>query len=213
MTTTATTEATPGVTETRPELPFAPCADDAELLADAPAEVKERFTINSQRAAEWLLRKLFHCDAEKALVLSQAAQRAKEIDADRARLLVLFGSQLEQWGKEEKERRKRQTVTLMYGDLVYRNQGAALRLVDLDAALPHALARGLVTTVPAQTKVDSGAYVAAAKAALDGEGEILPGVERVAARETFAVKFKSPAVPEPPQQAEQSEPVEVPLGE
>ena len=55
----------------------------------------EQFQIDSDRAAEWLLRKLANIEAEKARVTAQAAAIVKSLDADAERLRFLFGSQLE----------------------------------------------------------------------------------------------------------------------
>jgi hypothetical protein len=55
--------------------------------------------------------------------------------------------------------------------------------VDADAALPHALSLGLTVQVPAKVEIDRDAYIKRA----EENGEALPGVEYVAARETFKI--------------------------
>jgi hypothetical protein len=58
----------------------------AALEARRNEEEAERFTIDSERAADWLLRKLAEIEGEKARVKAWYANRTAELDADAARL-------------------------------------------------------------------------------------------------------------------------------
>jgi hypothetical protein len=61
----------------------------------------ERFTIDTEEEANWLLSKLAGIQAEKARITEQAKKRTAELDADYTRLLGRFSADLEAWARTE----------------------------------------------------------------------------------------------------------------
>ena len=79
--------------------------DQAEAAARG-----DRFTITDERGAVWYLRKLRAIEEEQDAVRSATEQRLAELDSDRRRLEYTFGQQLEQWAREEAQRRRRRSA-------------------------------------------------------------------------------------------------------
>ena len=155
--------------------------------AIAPAEpIDARFIINSEKRVNWYLRKQANTTAEIARIKAQTAQRIAELEADAARLRHLYEPQVQEWGKAERVRRRRQNITLEQGTLAFRAHGSGLRVVDAAAAIEHARAAyPAVVSVETREKFDAAAYLAHAQE----RGELLPGVEAVPAGEAFTIRF------------------------
>ena len=151
---------------------------------DAPVVERAQFRVTDESSACWVLRRLAAIEAEAALVKAQAARRIEELAADRNRLLARFSSELEAWARQEAQRRRRRSVTLMYGTLAFRSVPARLEIADAQAAADVALTLGLVKPASA----DLAAYRKRAEEALGETGELLPGVALVEARESFSVR-------------------------
>lgn len=163
--------------------------DFADTTGTDGASTKPEFRIDSAEKADWLLRKLLHIDAEKATIEAMAAQRVKELEADRAQLLARFGSELEAWARGEAETRRRQTVTLSYGSVSFRKVPARLTITSEADALTTARAV-LPQAIRTETRelFDKDAYLAHAKATLESTGELLPGIETTEERTSFSIK-------------------------
>jgi phage host-nuclease inhibitor protein Gam len=144
------------------------------------------FCIDSEERAEWLLRKLSTIQAEKARITEQAKKRTAELDADYTRLLGRFSSDLEAWARQEAERRRRRSVTLLHGTLAFRTVPASLRVGDPSDALTTAKAV-IPTAVQTIEQIDRKAFLEFAKQHFATTGELLPGIERTEARETFGI--------------------------
>lgn len=158
----------------------------------APAVTTEapRFCIDSREKANWYLKKLARIENERALVKAQAEEIVRGLDADAARLRALHEADLQAWAKDELERMggRKKTLPLLFGTVAFRTVPAALRVVGSAEAAEYAKSQGweVVTTVE---KLDAEGYKQQAAAALHETGEVLPGVEIVAERESFSVKF------------------------
>lgn len=155
-----------------------------EMTGGAPAP-KTEFHVTDESSACWVLRRLAAIEAEKALVAGQAKRRVEELEADRNRLMSRFGAELENWAREEAERRRRRTVTTLFGTLAFRTVPARLEITDPQSAADVAITLGLVR--PAAP--DLMAYRKRAEEALATTGELLPGVGMSEAREAFAVRL------------------------
>ena len=83
-----------------------------ETQTDLTEAAPERFTIDSESAAAWYLRKLAGIDAEIEAIKAATLQRVEELQADRAGLERRFGGELEAWARGEAEKRRRRTVTV-----------------------------------------------------------------------------------------------------
>lgn len=156
--------------------------------SDPATEPAERFTIDSQDKAEWVLRKGAALEAEITLLKAQYRARLAELEADKAAWERRFLAELKAWGEVEKERRRRQTVTTLAGTLAFRMAPARLVVADLDAAIKHA-ERWCPDALSFQVELDGDAYRDAAKRLLDTTGELLPGIERTEPQEAFAIRF------------------------
>ncbi len=150
----------------------------------------EQFQIDSDRAAEWLLRKLANIEAEKARVTAQAAAIVKQLESDAEGLRFLYGSQLEAYcrAKIAQSGGRRKSVHFLQGSCAFRTVPAGLRVADMGAALQFAQER-LPEAVKVVQTLDMGAYREAAAKRLQETGEVLPGCEPTPEREAFSVKF------------------------
>src|SRR5947209_5050438 len=97
-------------------------------------EQAEAFTIDSDRAAEWLLRKLANLESEKARVQAQAAAIVKALDSDAERLNYLYGAQLEHYCRAKMEQGRGKSVRFLQGTCAFRTVPAGVRVADAGAA-------------------------------------------------------------------------------
>lgn len=147
-----------------------------------------RFVIDSEGAADWYLGKLAGIDAEAERIKANTARRLQELTTDREALVQRFGSELTAWAKDEAERRRRKTVTLMNGSVSFRAIGARLVIDnDADALQTARLVCPSAVTVETIEKLDRAVLVAKAQEALDTTGEILPGIRLIEASESVKV--------------------------
>jgi len=147
------------------------------------------FVIDTADRAEWLLGKLAAIDAEADRMRANTVKRIAELDADRESLLYRFGEQLTAFCRAESDRRRRKTVTLANGSVSFRAVPERFVIADMDAATETARAvcpAALVTETV--TRLDRAAFLDAARAALSGAGELLPGVELLPASESVSIK-------------------------
>ena len=158
----------------------------AQIEETEQATERQEFHITDEASANWLLRKLANLEAEKQRVKAQAVEILASLDADAARLRFLYESELEHFTRERLTEGggRTKTLRLLQGTVAFRTVPASLRVVDTDAALPHAHALGCT-----RTEVDAGAYRQAAQKTLADSGELLPGVEIVPERESFSIRF------------------------
>lgn len=145
------------------------------------------FVIDSAERADWYLRKLANIAAEKARVKTQAAEMIRQLEADAAGLEYRFGSQLEAFARAELERRggRRKSLPLFQGTLSFRSQPARVIVADESAALEFAQGAGFAV----KTTLDAAEYRKEAQKRLQETGEAIPGIQTVAAAETFSVTF------------------------
>jgi phage host-nuclease inhibitor protein Gam len=163
---------------------------DEEIAGGIVAEVAERFTIDSEDKANWLLRKVANLEAEEARVKAQADSILLGLKTERSGLMNRFGAELEQWTKAQIEAKggKTKTLKLLQGNLSFRTVPAGLRVGELTDALTTAKAvcPSAVLTVE---QLDRKAFLDHATELFEQTGELLPGIERTEARESFSMKF------------------------
>lgn len=157
-----------------------------ENATETPA-APERFTIDSESAAAWYLRKLAGIDSEIEAIKAATLQRIEELQADRAGLERRFGGELEAWAREEAERRRRRTVTVPLAgyQIAFRTVAPRLELEPMQAA-EIAFTLGFVTP-PSEPKADLKAFQSHAESWYQQTGELLPGVRRTEERESVKV--------------------------
>jgi hypothetical protein len=158
-----------------------------ENPTEAPETAPERFTIDSESAAAWYLRKLGTIDSEIEAIKAATLQRVEELQADRAGLERRFGGELEAWAREEAERRRRKTVTVPLAGMAVSFRTVAPRLeIEPQKATEIAFTLGFVTP-PGEPVADLGAFKAHAEKVFGETGELLPGVRRTEERESVKV--------------------------
>ena len=169
-------------TEPENELTETPAGDKVIAVQEAP------FVIDTEERANWYLRKVANLEAEKARIKSQAAAMIAQVEADAARLEYRFASQLEAFARQELEKRggRRKSLTLFQGTLSFRSQGPRLSVGDVSSDAALTCAAGWQATRPT---IDRAAYLAAAERIFADTGELLPGIERSEAKESFSVSF------------------------
>lgn len=151
----------------------------------------ETFGITDEKSATWLLRKLRAIDEETEAITLATAQRVKELQADRERLMGRFGSELEAWAREESAKRHRKTITLPLAGMAVAFRTNPARLVVESEADAITTARAVAPqtfTIETVEKFDRAAFLVHAKATLETSGELLPGVSLTEERESFSVK-------------------------
>lgn len=143
----------------------------------------EGFHITDESSATWLLRKLRANQEERDAIKAATTQRLKELDSDDSSLLGRFGAELENWARGEKEKRRRQTITLPLAGCSVAFRVSPARL-DLDEnALEIAATLGMMK--PASP--DLVAFRKHAQEQLEQTGEVIPGAVLRPAEEKFRV--------------------------
>ena len=149
------------------------------------------FCIDSDCAADWLLKQLAALDAESALLTQQHQAAVKRVDSDRAGLLHLYGEQIEAYAAQKvaQDKRSRKSIILPHGTLAFRSVPACIKISDPAAAMEAAKQFSMPNMVRTVETLDTARYQKAAQCALEAQGAILPGVEVLPARESFSIKF------------------------
>ena len=94
------------------------------------------FHVDSDRAAEWILRILANNAAEKIRVTAQAHDILEALDADTADLMFRHGAALEHYCREKlaAEGNRRKSVRFLQGTCAFRYHAPTVRLKDHAAA-------------------------------------------------------------------------------
>lgn len=150
----------------------------------ATTEAKAVFTIDSEKAASWLLSKLRAIEDEKAAIEDATRQRLDELTADYNRLMNRFGGELENWARGEAEARRRKTITLPLAgsSVAFRVVAARVELTDTAAEIATTLG---FMKAPAP---DLSAFRKHAEAQLKETGELIEGATIREAEERFYIK-------------------------
>lgn len=149
-----------------------------------------KFEINDVGAANWYLKTLRNLENEKATIQAQTAAMLRSLDAEINRLRFRFEPQFQGWVEQELARRgsRSKTLLLHQGTAAFRTVPASLRVLSSRDALDYARAQGweLIKTVES---LDAEGYKSRAAVVQSQTGEVLPGLEVIAARESFSVRF------------------------
>lgn len=165
---------------------------EAEDDADFPGETfaKHNFSICDEDSANWYLRKQATLATEIARIKAQADAIIKPLLADSERLQSRFEAELQAWAQEQIAARggKRKTLDLLQGSIAFRTVPASIKIVSDEEAFVYARTfhADLIQTIE---KLDTSGYRAAAKAAMEETGEMIPGTEVTPARESMSLKF------------------------
>jgi phage host-nuclease inhibitor protein Gam len=163
---------------------------DRELPEIEAEDRGERFHIDSDSAANWLLRRLANIEAEKARVTAQAAQICKDLDADAQRLRHLYEGELIDFARQRlaETGRGKRTLHLLQGSVHLRFVPASIRVFDPFRALEYAQ-RSAPELVKTAVTIDAGGYRDQAAKHFKATGQLLPGIESTPAHETHRVSF------------------------
>jgi phage host-nuclease inhibitor protein Gam len=166
-------------------------ATTAPATAQSGKESEQtEFHIDSDRAADWLLRKLANIDAEQKRVQAQAARIVAELQSDADNLRRLYEGELVNYARQRlaEAGRGRRTLHLLQGSVALRFVPASVRLSDPFAALDYArqAAPALVRT---QVSIDAAGYRDQAAKHWKETGELLPGCETTPEHETHRLTF------------------------
>ena len=168
-----------------------------ESEQDAPA-IRSDFHVDSDRAAEWILRILANNAAEKTRITAQAQEMIAALEADSASLLYRHGAELEHYCREKlaAEGNKRKSVRFLQGTCSFRYQGPAVRLKDPVAALTWCKENApLLVSCELVEKLDGDAFRKQAEHIRAADGELLPGVEYSEGGDSFSLSFPTAVKP------------------
>ena len=158
----------------------------------------ERFDIDTDSRAEWLLRKLANNDAEKIRVTQQVAEIVSALDADSADLLFKYGAALEAYCREKLAAggNKRKSVRFLQGTCAFRHHAPAVRVKDPAAALQWAKENApALVAVETVERLDADGFRDAAERLRAADGELLPGVEYSEGGDAFSLSFPTEVKP------------------
>ena len=149
------------------------------------------FCIDSDSAADWLLKQIAALDAERDLLLAQHQAAVKRVDSDRESLLHVYGEQLQAYAAQKVagDKRGRKSCILAHGTLCFRTVPASIKVSDPAAALHAAKQMDMPDMVFTVETLNTARYQKAAQVAIERQGCLLPGVEFTPSREAFAIKF------------------------
>lgn len=162
-----------------------------DIAAEATA-IKERFAIDSDEKAEWYLRKLANLEAEKDRLHAQFGRMLAGVQAEHERLSGRFGAEFEAYCRERiaGRRDKKKYHDFFQGRVSVRSVAARLSIGSMDDALTTArVVCPSAVVVESVERFDKAAFLAYAQERFDAEGELLPGIDRTPAGESFLVAF------------------------
>lgn len=160
--------------------------------------LKPLFAIDSDRAAEWLLRKLANNAAEKIRITAQAQDIIAAIEADSDGLMFRHGAALEHYCKEKlaAEGNKRKSVRFLQGTCAFRYHAPAVRLKDPAAAIVWAKENApALVAVESVERLDADGFRSEAERIRAESGELLPGVEYSEGGDNFSLSFPTAVKP------------------
>lgn len=163
---------------------------------DEITELPERFAIDSEDRANWLLRKLANLNAERERIKAQSAAMIKRLDTEYNSLSDRFLPELEAWSRERIEQAggKRKSLPLFQGTVAFRKVPQGLKITDRWAATLYAQQNQYeFSHNPLTVDVDSYIYAKQADDHFKATGELLPGMEITPERESFSIKWAKAA--------------------
>ena len=138
---------------------------DVEILKSVP----KQFCIDSEQAANWLVRRVVAAREYGQKVKAFAEQELRRAEREEQTLLFLFGRQIEAWarGEVEKFNGRRKSICLPAGTLSFRRQNATLVIDDEQAVMNWAR-----QSCPTAIQISERLARTVVKAHFDGTGEM-----------------------------------------
>jgi hypothetical protein len=111
---------------------------DAEVDIEVLRNVPKQFQIDSDKAANWLVRKVLSARNYAIAVKEWAEREQRRAEREEHTLMFLFGNQLRGWATAECERQggRRKSVPLPAGTVAF-TQGGGNLVVDDEGAVLH----------------------------------------------------------------------------
>jgi phage host-nuclease inhibitor protein Gam len=113
-----------------------------DITASGPAEShrKPAFCIDSPERANWLVRRVLETRAYAIRVRTWAEQEQNRAERDEARMMYLFGRQLQDWAKQELagQHDRRKSINLPAGIIGFRQTATQIRIDNQDAVMAWA---------------------------------------------------------------------------
>jgi phage host-nuclease inhibitor protein Gam len=157
----------------------------AEAEFDAPApDVPEGFSVRTQDAAAWLVRKIAEARAYAKRVKAWADKEIERAEKEEQFFSERFGAELEGWTRKELgDKPKRKSIDLPAGRVGFRQLPAKLVVEDQEAAVAWAL-ENLDNAVRVRTTVIHEEI----EKHVEATGEVPPGARFEDAKESFYVR-------------------------
>ena len=145
---------------------------------------EKSFAVRCERTANWLVRKVAEHRRYVEKVKRWAVEEAHRAEHEEARLMTLYGGQLQEWARDELARRggKGKTVYLPAGKVGFRRLRPKLVVVDEGALIEWADAN-----LPNAVVVSRRVLVSRLLEAFEEDGEVPDGSEVIGPRESFFV--------------------------
>lgn len=131
-----------------PATPPLVSALDAEVDIEVLKAVPKAFEIDSEGAANWLVRKVISARQYASHVKDWAERERRRAEREEMTLLFLYGRQLERWTREQIELLggRRKSICLPSGTLSFRKQNVSL-VIDDEAVLLEWARRNVPTAI------------------------------------------------------------------
>lgn len=115
-------------------------AIDAEVDVEVLKIVPKQFSIEDEKSANWLVKRIIAAREYAERVKKWADQEQRRADREETTLLFLFGRQIEAWAKGEIEKLngRRKSICLPGGTVGFRHENPKLVIDDEDTVLQWA---------------------------------------------------------------------------
>lgn len=158
---------------------------DREVEEEIQRLIPERFCVNDEKSAAWVVRRIIAARHHAEAVRDWAALETRRAQREEERLLYLFGAQLQRWTDDEvtKLRGRRRSISLPDGTLGFRTVPASLRINDESLVIRWAVRScpSAVATVQRLRKTPIMEY-------FEATGELPEGAEIVAPHPNFYIR-------------------------
>jgi phage host-nuclease inhibitor protein Gam len=172
--------------------PFTEATTPADPTTAESGKESERaeFHIDSDAAAEWLLRKLANIDAEQKRVQAQAATLVAQLEGDAQRLKHLYEGELLDYCRRmlAAKGNRRRSVTFLQGTVAFRTVAPSVKVSDQSAAVEYCQTAA-PTLVRSVVTLDTAGYRDQAAKHFHETGNLLPGCASTPEHETHLLTF------------------------
>ena len=167
------------------QIPVATSSLDAEVDVEVLRSVPKQFSVEDEKSANWLVKKIVAAREYADRVKEWAAQEVRRAEREESTLSFLYLRQLEGWARGEVEKLggRRKSLALPAGTVGFRFVGPALRVDDEMVVLGWAKHH-----CPPAIKVVESLSRAALKQHFESTGDLPDGAHVEPASEKFFVR-------------------------